>query len=520
MSFATRRKNREKSRQGLLTILFTDLEDSTAMTQRLGDARAQEVVRAHNTIVRREVRERGGTEIKHTGDGIMATFPSAARAVAAAVAMQQATRAYNDLHPETSFNIAVGLNAGEPVSEDADVFGSAVQMAARTCAEAHGGQILATNVVRELVYGKGALFEDMGSSELKGFSEAVHLYEVGVSANGIDEGLADYGQQRPLPWLPICGAAVVLIAIAVGVVLFTQAGGSDSSGSQPSAVNVPYAELRIQIEATTKLEVVGGDCATADLVLRGATSGPVRGGFAGELAAESNIVQPVAEDCQSVVVTGPGRVSGGADVLLFANHLRARPRVGRFETGDPDAVPNALEGTDIWVLAGGEGRFAGATGAGRCELAGLSLAGIDATSQLNCTLRVAVGSPFEPVTMEADSTQPEVAAGVSQAANAETEIFVIYRNNTDGPLTGLTLGLGAVDGARLTAAPSGEEPQPVSATTRWALPDLPAGEVGRLRLRLRVQSADAAQIKLVPNITAEGLEDVAKSSPVSITVVK
>ena len=135
MTPTKRRKSGRVNRQGLLTILFTDLEGSTEMTQRLGDARAQEVVRAHNTIVRREVSARGGAEIKHTGDGIMATFPSAARAVAAAVAMQQATRAYNDAHPETAFNIAVGLNAGEPVAEDADVFGSAVQMAARTCAQ-------------------------------------------------------------------------------------------------------------------------------------------------------------------------------------------------------------------------------------------------------------------------------------------------------------------------------------------------------------------------------------------------
>ncbi len=71
---------------GLLTILFTDMEGSTTLTQRLGDAKAQELLRTHNSIVRDALKTHGGSEIKHTGDGIMASFPFASRALACAVA--------------------------------------------------------------------------------------------------------------------------------------------------------------------------------------------------------------------------------------------------------------------------------------------------------------------------------------------------------------------------------------------------------------------------------------------------
>ena len=74
--------------------------------------------------------------------------------------------------------VRIGLNAGEPVAEEADLFGAAVQLAARVCARAEAGQILAANVVRELAMGKGFLFSDQGDVELRGFEDPVRLYEV------------------------------------------------------------------------------------------------------------------------------------------------------------------------------------------------------------------------------------------------------------------------------------------------------------------------------------------------------
>jgi len=159
---------------GLATILFTDLVSSTALTQRLGDAKAQGVVRSHNAIVREALKAHGGTEIKHTGDGIMASFPSASGALECAVAIQRAVEARG----ETNLAVHVGVNAGEPVAEEQDLFGTAVQLARRICDRAEGGEILVSDVVRQLAAGKGFLFADRGEVALRGFEDPVRLYEV------------------------------------------------------------------------------------------------------------------------------------------------------------------------------------------------------------------------------------------------------------------------------------------------------------------------------------------------------
>ncbi len=162
---------------GLVTILFTDMEGSTSLTQRLGDAKAQELLRAHNTIVREALKAHDGAEIKHTGDGIMASFPAASKALACAAAIQTAFAERNET-AEEPIKVRIGLNAGEPVAEDEDLFGTAVQLAARVCAHAEPGTILAANVVRELSAGKGFLFSDRGDVVLRGFEDPVRLYEV------------------------------------------------------------------------------------------------------------------------------------------------------------------------------------------------------------------------------------------------------------------------------------------------------------------------------------------------------
>jgi class 3 adenylate cyclase len=190
---------------GLVTILFTDMEGSTTLTQRLGDAKAQVLLRTHNTIVRDALKAHSGSEVKHTGDGIMASFPSASRAIECAIAIQRAFAEHNEsilrqaqdagaqpvetqraepvetqrAEPvEAPIRVRVGLNAGEPVAEEEDLFGTAVQLAARVCAQAEPGQILAPIVVRELAAGKGFLFADLGETALRGFEDPVRLFEV------------------------------------------------------------------------------------------------------------------------------------------------------------------------------------------------------------------------------------------------------------------------------------------------------------------------------------------------------
>ena len=164
------------------TILFTDVEGSTALTQRLGDARARELLREHERMVREALRSHGGAEVKTMGDGFMASFTSATGALECAIAMQRAFASHNE-SAEEPIKVRVGLNAGEPIAEDdpdgrSDLFGTAVNEAARITAAAEGGQILVANVVRELAKGKDFLFADRGEASLKGFEEPVRLYEV------------------------------------------------------------------------------------------------------------------------------------------------------------------------------------------------------------------------------------------------------------------------------------------------------------------------------------------------------
>jgi class 3 adenylate cyclase len=174
------------------TILFTDVEGSTAMTQRLGDAKAREVLREHERITREALKSHGGAEVKTMGDGFMASFGSATKALECAVAIQRAFEERNagvgaalappqgaaSGAPTEAIRVRIGLNAGEPVAEDEDLFGTAVQLAARVCARAEPGQVLAANVVRELAMGKGFLFADLGEVVLRGFEDPVRLYEV------------------------------------------------------------------------------------------------------------------------------------------------------------------------------------------------------------------------------------------------------------------------------------------------------------------------------------------------------
>ena len=157
------------------TLLFTDLEGHTAMMSRLGDAKGREVLREHERITREALAAHGGQEIKTMGDGFMASFGSAQRALDCAVALQ---RAVAEGIGGEALRIRAGINAGEPIAEDDDLFGSSVIAAARIAGKASGGQVLVSDVVRQLVAGKGFLFSDAGIQELKGLEEPVRLWEL------------------------------------------------------------------------------------------------------------------------------------------------------------------------------------------------------------------------------------------------------------------------------------------------------------------------------------------------------
>jgi class 3 adenylate cyclase len=159
-------------------ILFTDIEGSTVLTQRLGDAGAMGLLRRHDEVVRQVLRMVGGSEVKHTGDGIMASFASVGRAVECAIEIQRRLAMHGKQDPEQAIRLRIGLSAGEPVTQDADLFGAAVQLAARLCSAAEPTTILVSGVVRELCIGKGFVFLNRGELNLRGFDEPVRAYAV------------------------------------------------------------------------------------------------------------------------------------------------------------------------------------------------------------------------------------------------------------------------------------------------------------------------------------------------------
>ena len=161
---------------GIRTVLFTDIADSTTLTQALGDEAALAMLGVHDTIVRDALSASGGREVKHTGDGIMASFISAAGAVRCAIEIQRQLDKHSQENPDRPLKVRVGAAAGEPVEQHNDLFGSTVQLAARLCAHAQPEQILVSNAIAELCIGKGLSFEDVGEVTLKGFHSPVRAH--------------------------------------------------------------------------------------------------------------------------------------------------------------------------------------------------------------------------------------------------------------------------------------------------------------------------------------------------------
>lgn len=162
---------------GTRTIFFTDIVGSTDMTQRLGDDAAFELLRVHDRIVRGALSANNGAEVKHTGDGIMASFVSAACAVRCGMAVIQEVQARG---AEPALHLRIGIASGEPIEHGNDLFGTTVQMAARLCAHALPAQVLVSNVVAELCVGKMLPIREFGLLTLKGFEHPVHAHAVSL----------------------------------------------------------------------------------------------------------------------------------------------------------------------------------------------------------------------------------------------------------------------------------------------------------------------------------------------------
>jgi predicted ATPase/class 3 adenylate cyclase len=162
---------------GTVTIMFSDIEGSTAMADRLGDARFMEVLREHNAIIREQIKAHGGFEVKSEGDGFMVAFQSAGKALACASAIQKALLARNNT-AEEPVKVRMGLHAGEVIKEGEDFFGRNVIMAARVASQAQGGEILASAVLKALLQGSDVTWGDSRTVALKGLSGEHEIWAV------------------------------------------------------------------------------------------------------------------------------------------------------------------------------------------------------------------------------------------------------------------------------------------------------------------------------------------------------
>ncbi|HET6340251.1 MAG TPA: adenylate/guanylate cyclase domain-containing protein [Polyangiales bacterium] len=163
----------------LTTLLATDMEAFTPMLERLGDSRAQQLMHAHNEILRSCLRRNHGREVAHTGDGVLASFRSPVHAMRCAIAMQRRLQAHNLENPGTPLRIRIGLHAGVPLPEEDRLFGACVNVTVRVCSVAKPGAILASEVVLRLLEGQSVFrFIDRGSVALKGIRIPRQLHEV------------------------------------------------------------------------------------------------------------------------------------------------------------------------------------------------------------------------------------------------------------------------------------------------------------------------------------------------------
>ena len=163
--------------EGTVTILFTDIEGSTQVFDRLGDEHAYRLVREHDRLIRELVANHGGIEVKHQGDGLMLAFSSARRAILCAVDIQASAVERNATEPDHPLHVRIGVNTGDVISEEDDYFGSSVIAAARIAGVARGGEILLSEATKAVAGRIRVPLVDRGQHQLRGLEEPCRIFE-------------------------------------------------------------------------------------------------------------------------------------------------------------------------------------------------------------------------------------------------------------------------------------------------------------------------------------------------------
>jgi YVTN family beta-propeller protein len=224
----------EQRTSAIATVMFTDVEASTDITTRLGDDAAAALLATTDRIVLDQIADFGGRDVRSTGDGFLVIFDSPRSAVSCALTIQRELTEQE--HP---IRVRIGLNAGEVLKGDGELFGAAINLAARVMDRADGGEVLATDTVRQLVGTvTDASFRDRGRFALKGFAERQRLYEVRPSET----------RPKPLPPPPssrrsrrrwaLVGVAVLAACVAAVVLLATRSGTARAVTVSPNSVAV------------------------------------------------------------------------------------------------------------------------------------------------------------------------------------------------------------------------------------------------------------------------------------------
>lgn len=332
------------------TVMFTDVEASTDLTTREGDLAAAAVFDEHDRIVRDRVTAHGGRIVRSTGDGFLAIFDSADDAVGCAESIQRDLAAQVD-----GIRVRIGLNTGEVFQADGEVFGAAVNLAARVMDRARGGQVLATDTVRQAAgTAPDAHFRDRGRFALKGFPGRQRLFEVGASVGRPRRAAAR--RRHPAVLAAATAVAVAVAAAAAATLGLTGGEGEVEVRSNSVAILDPDdGEVLAQVPVGVRpadLAVGGGSVWVANVA-----DGTVSQIGTRSRSVAHTVTPGIAVDGLAVGQGGLWVADGGRGVVRMMDpqfHSVARSlRVGRSEIARPVAV-----GKDaVWTVAGSGSRI-------------------------------------------------------------------------------------------------------------------------------------------------------------------
>ena len=512
---------------GTVTILFTDIAASTSLTEQLGDAEFRQRARELDTLLRTAISEGGGRSVEGMllGDGVLAVFSSAGRAIECAVHCCA-------LAEGRGLPLHIGLHVGDVLHEGDNVFGGAVNVAARICAASAAGEVLVSDTVRSLARTSVTVrFEDRGQHVLKGIADSLRLFAVRPKEPGgwIDVEARSLRRLWASRAVRVAAAAVLLGVIGGGV-----AGGlflSGAVGGGSSAAN-PYRRIHTHGEVRTTLRSASGsgDCVSTDGVLAYQVSVDTSGEISGSSTGAGELTLYASDKCRWGYSRGTYTLTDqGGNTLSYAfEYPFSAPPVGEGLSVKAAGPPSAI------MYTGGTGIYEGATGHGRCVATeainannaigtpGAPSGRADVRRESDCTALIAIGpdvADVEPVILELGAALNRMTVFSSAVDLPKKAYFsVLYMNTRNEPQTGLSLKLRSPEGAEMRAA-ARDEKDPAAGERVWALPDLAPREVGRFVFSVTFLSAQTTTVDLVAEIDGEGFDPV-RSDPLTIEVVQ